>query len=106
MAKDPGAQGWGGKLSTVLEGLKVPNTVTTQPSDNVIPMDRTPLDKIEKHIRELMNSRVNCEAHFARLQAEHEEVCSHLRRWQATMSERMKELGIKCEIVEPSREGE
>ncbi len=77
---------------------------TTVPSDNVVQLDRQSLDKIEKSIRELMNSRVACEAQFARLQTEHEEVCGALRRQQALLAERLKELGMRAEIVEPSNE--
>lgn len=87
----PTNTGWGGKLSSVLEGLKVPPTV---PADNVVPLDRRSFDAIAERIRQLTGEEVAAQAEHARIAERLEQLQTQLTAERGRFVELAKDLGI------------
>ena len=97
MARTPDKQGWGeaGGIQGFLQSLKVQ---TTQPSDNVVNLDRRTLERIADNIGKLQQAEVHAQAERARLDAQLQQLGEALRLERERFCDIGRDLGVKCEV--------
>ena len=96
MARTP-EQCWreAGGIQGFLQSLKVQ---TTQPSDNVVNLDRKALETIAANIGALQRAQVHAQAEQARIAGELDKIGEALRLERERFCDIGRDLGVKCEV--------
>ena len=83
---------------------KIAATDPTVEPDNVVHMPRPKLDALEAAIKDEQRIMREIIKEGAALEERHNECVQRLTNARAAMVERLAQVGIKCEVVEPSNE--